>query len=206
MTSYCVLFDMDGTLYDSSIDFRAIRRQLDLPQDGRPILEQLKTASPEIRDRGIEWLHAAEADAAAHGKLITGTTQLIGWLREERILCGLVTNNSRRSADVILAKHPLLSLDVVVTRDDAVAKPEPDLFLLAMRQLGVQPSSTAAVGDTHLDALAANRAGIREIHLISLPIWMEDVIPSGIEYKSFSNLVGVRMGLEAWLRREIEMA
>jgi len=193
---------MDGTLFDSGIDFLGIRSQLGLPQDGRPILAQLEEATPEDRARGIELLHATEAEGAANGRLIPGTAELLAWLRGQQILCALVTNNSRRSVDAIVARHPLLSFDLILTRDDAAAKPEPDLFLLAMEKLGCNPAASAAVGDTHLDAMAAHRAGIREIHLISLPEWMANVIPVNVEYKPANNLADVHSGLEAWLLRE----
>ena len=201
MTQRCVLFDMDGTLYDSGIDFLAIRNRLGLPQDGRPILEQLREASPEARVRGIELLHAAEAEGAANGQLIPGTRELLAWLHDKGIRCALVTNNSRQSVDVILAVHPL-SFDVIVTRDDAATKPAPDLFLLALQRLHVDAAHTVAVGDTHLDALAAHHAGIREIYLVSLPDWMADVIPADIEYETAKNLAEVRAGIETWLKRE----
>ncbi|MCK5828070.1 HAD-IA family hydrolase, partial [Candidatus Bipolaricaulota bacterium] len=160
MAQQCVLFDMDGTIYDSEISIQAIRDQLELPQDGRPILDQLGEQSPEVRDLGIELLHVAEAEGAANGKLIPGTRELLSWLREKNLRCGLVTNNSRRSVNAILVRHPL-SFDVVVTREDATMKPAPDLFLLALDKLGCNASDAVAVGDTHLDAIAAHRAGIR---------------------------------------------
>jgi HAD superfamily hydrolase (TIGR01509 family) len=200
MPQRCVLFDMDGTLYDSGIDFLAIRDRLELPQDGRPILEQLREASPDVHARGIELLHAAEAEGAANGQLIPGTRELLSWLQERNILCALVTNNSRRSVDVILAAHPL-SFDLILTRDDAATKPSPDLFLLALDRLDCRPSEAAAVGDTHLDALAAHRAGIREIHLVSLPDWMADIIPADVKYKAANDLTEVRVGIETWLKR-----
>jgi len=200
MPQRCVLFDMDGTLYDSGIDFLAIRDRLELPQDGRPILEQLRESSPEVHARGIELLHAAEAEGAANGQLIPGTRELLAWLLEMNIHCRLVTNNSRQSVDVILAAHPL-PFDVIVTRDDAATKPSPDLFLLALDGLDCRPSEAVAVGDTHLDALAAHRAGIREIHLVSLPDWMADIIPADVKYKAANDLTEVRVGIETWLQR-----
>ena len=88
-----------------------------------------------------------------------------------------------------------------MTRDDAATKPSPDLFLLALEGLDCRPSEAVAVGDTHLDALAAYRAGIREIYLVSLPDWMADVIPMDIEYETARNLAEVRAGIETWLKR-----
>jgi len=191
---------MDGTIYDSEISIQAIRDQLELPQDGRPILDQLQEQSPEVRDQGIELLHLAEAEGAANGKLIPGTRELLSWLREKNLRCGLVTNNSRRSVDTILARYPL-SFDVIVTREDAAMKPAPDLFLLALNKLGCKASDAVAVGDTHLDAIAAHRAGVRVIHLIALRDWMVDVIPSKIEYAAADDLTQVRVRIAKWLER-----
>lgn len=201
MDQICVLFDMDGTIYDSGIDFLAIRERLGLPQNGMPILDQLRTASPETRARGVELLHAAEAEGAANGQLIPGTIELLSWLRRRDIRCALITNNSRRSVEAVLAKHPLF-FDLVLTRDDGAAKPEPDLFLKALEQLHIQPSHAVVVGDTHLDALAAHRAGIQEIHLVSLRDWMAALIPTDIAYKPAANLDDVRMRMVEWLKRE----
>ena len=201
MKPFCVLFDMDGTIYDSGIDFLAIRERLGLPQNGMPILDQLRAASHETRTRGIELLHTAEAEGAADGRLIPGTIELLVWLRRRGIRCALITNNSRRSVDAIFAKHPL-SFDLVLTRDDAAAKPAPDLFLKALQRFHVQPSHAVAVGDTHLDALAAHRAGIREIHLVSLPYWMAALIPKDIAYTSAANLYDIRERMVEWLKRE----
>jgi len=198
---FCVLFDMDGTIYDSGIDFLAIRERLGLPQNGMPILDQLRAASHETRTRGIELLHAAEAEGAANGQLISGTRELLAWLQEKGIRCALVTNNSRRSVDAVLAKHPL-SFDLILTRDDGAAKPEPDLFLKALEGFHVQPSHAVVVGDTHLDALAAHRAGIEEIHLVSLPDWMAELIPASIAYKHVEDLSDVRVRIGEWLTRE----
>ncbi|MFC2106243.1 HAD family hydrolase [Candidatus Bipolaricaulota bacterium] len=197
----CVLFDMDGTIYDSGIDFLAIRARLGLPQNGMPILDQLRTSSPEIRARGIELLHSAEAEGAANGRLIPGTIELLAWLQGRGIRCALITNNSRLSVEAVLAKHPL-SFDLILTRGDGELKPEPDLFLKALDQLHVRPSHAVAIGDTHLDALAAHRAGIREIHLVSLHDWMAALIPPDIAYKQAADLKDVRELMVEWLQRE----
>jgi len=197
----CALFDMDGTIYDSGIDFLAIRERLGLPQDGMPILDQLRTASPEVRKRGTELLHSAEAEGAANGQLIPGTLELLSWLRERDAWCVLITNNSRRSVEAVLAKH-LLVFDLILTRDEGPAKPEPDLFLKALNRLDVQPSRAVAIGDTHLDALAAHRAGIEEIYLVALRDWMAALIPTDIAYTPLADLSDVRVRIEEWLERK----
>jgi HAD superfamily hydrolase (TIGR01509 family) len=190
MTIRAVLFDMDGTLYDSGIDWRALRAEIDIPWDGRPILEQLADANGEARERGLVALHEAEAIGASAGRLIEGAEELLGLLRARGILCALITNNSRRSADTVLSRHAL-RFDLVLTRDDGVAKPAPHLFIEALDRLGVTASEALVVGDAHLDLIAAKAAGIHEVILVGTPEWMREHIPDGATYLEARDLFHV---------------
>lgn len=197
-TGRCVLFDMDGTLYESGIDFLGLRAELGLPRNGMPILTQLQSAPAETRRRGIERLHAVEAEGAEAARPMPGAQELLTWLRDRGVRCGLVTNNTRRSVETILARHPL-PLDVVLTRDDGRTKPDPYLIREGMQRLGIPRSCTAVVGDTHLDAIAAHAAGVRRIHLVNPPPWMAEQIPNDVEVVLADDLHAVREQLAAWL-------
>jgi len=190
MSIRAVLFDMDGTIYDSGIDWRAFREKVDIPWDGRPILEQLADADPEVRERGLAALHRVEAEGAANGSLIEGAEELLALLRDRGIPCVLVTNNSRRSAETVLARHAL-RFDLVLTRDDGAPKPAPYLFAEALDRLGVPPSEAAVVGDAHLDLIAAKAAGIGEVILVGTPEWMRAHIPEGATYLEAGDLFHV---------------
>ena len=198
VTSRCVLFDMDGTLYESGIDFLGLRAELGLPRDGMPILAQLQCASAEVRERGIARLRAVEEEAAAATHPMPGASELMVWLRMCGVRCGLITNNSRHSVDVVLARHPL-PFDVVLTRDDGHTKPHPQLVVEGMRRLRAQDTYTAMVGDTHLDALAAHAAGITRIHLVHLPTWMANQIPDDVGYSLANDLFEVKHQLGEWI-------
>jgi beta-phosphoglucomutase-like phosphatase (HAD superfamily) len=47
------------------------------------------------------------------------------------------------------------------------AKPEPDLFLTCAEQLGIRPNECYVVGDAVWDLLAARRAGMLSVGLMS---------------------------------------
>jgi putative hydrolase of the HAD superfamily len=52
------------------------------------------------------------------------------------------------------------------------SKPEPDIFELALRDLGLRPAETLYVGDMfYIDVLGANRAGIAAVHLDPLSLY-----------------------------------
>ena len=198
MTFKAVLFDMDGTIYDSGLDWRAIREEMGVPRDGRSISEQLATATPEVRERGLRILHRAESEGAANGRLIDGTEEILAMLHAHGIRCALITNNSRASLDAVMAKHPL-PFDLFLTREDGPMKPAPELFLQALDEFGVEPADTVAIGDAHLDAVAAHRAGIEKMILVAPPDWMEDLIPEGVPYHRAADLQQVRQIVQRWL-------
>lgn len=185
------LIDMDGTIFDSKIDWLRLRDQIRIPWDGRAILAQLADAAPDVRERGLALLEDAERDGAENGELIPGTHDLLDLLRRRLIRCALITNNSRRSAETVLRRYAL-PFDMVLTRDDGPTKPDPTGFTRALAELQAAPQEAVAIGDAHLDVIAAYRAGIAEIILVGSPRWMADHIPDDIEHHVASDLSDVR--------------
>jgi len=187
MTIRAALFDMDGTLVDSKIDWLAFRGEVDVPSDGRPLLAQLDELSEEERARGLEVLHRWESRGAASGEMIDGAEEILALLRGHDVACALVTNNSRSSAELVIERHGL-RFDTVLTRDDGEVKPAPDLVLQALERLGVKPDEAVFLGDAHLDLLAAKAAGIPETILIATPDWMLEHIPAEMRYTAVKTL------------------
>jgi len=53
-------------------------------------------------------------------------------------------------------------------RPTAIGKPEPTMYRLAMKKMGAQPGSTAAIGDrADTDILGGKRAGLTTICVLS---------------------------------------
>jgi HAD superfamily hydrolase (TIGR01509 family) len=181
------LFDMDGTIFDSKIDLGVVRRALGLPRDGRSFLEQLTDLPAEMQDKGMAMLVEAEARGAADGVLLPGAEEFVESLRTRGVRCALVTNNSRVSAETVLRRYPL-PFDLVLTRDDGAAKPDPGIFSVALARLGATGLEALAIGDAHFDLLAAYRAGVAEIILLSPPSWVLDFIPEDIPHRRAADL------------------
>jgi len=191
MAIRAVLFDMDGTIWDAPIDWLAVRREIDLPVDGRPIYAQLMDLPSQERDQGIQILERHEELGAKNGRLVRGTEELLRCLHDAHVKCALVTNNSRRSVERVLERNPL-PFDVVLSRDDGALKPDPQAFLSALEQLDVQPDEAIAIGDAHLDLIASDRAGIAEFILIGDNHWIRERLPAGVPHHRAADLVEAR--------------
>jgi HAD superfamily hydrolase (TIGR01509 family) len=131
-----VLFDLDGTLVDSTYDWPAIRAQLGVT--GASIIDQLN-GLPEP-ERGSRWaeLEAIEARATDSATLQPGTHELLGLLAENGLATALVTNNNQANTRRLLDRFGL-DFDLVLTRDAGLWKPSGAPFAEAARRLGLPP-------------------------------------------------------------------
>ena len=113
--------------------------------------------------------------AEAYARLVTqvrplpGARELLAYLSESGVPWAIATSGRMESAGPALK---ILGVDLgkitVITRDQVqYAKPNPDLFLAAAQQLGVEIAASVVVGDSVWDLLAARRARALSIGLLS---------------------------------------
>lgn len=158
-----ILFDMDGVVVQQRLDFPAIKQEIFGDTHGF-ILERIAELPPSERVRAEAILERHEEAAAAEAEAMDGILPFFHWMDARRLKRGLVTRNSRKSVDLVLARLRLC-FDAVVTRDDAPPKPAPEPVWLACRRMGLAPSGVLFVGDFEFDMLAGRSAGVRTILL-----------------------------------------
>ncbi|HEX8915032.1 MAG TPA: HAD-IA family hydrolase [Humisphaera sp.] len=158
-----VLFDMDGTLTEPALDFPEIKRAMGIDA-GRPILEALAEMSAEARSAAEAILHRYEDEAARNSALNPGCREVLALLDAKGVRTALITRNSRSSVRTVLGAHGL-PIDVLVTREDAPPKPDPEPLYRALRQLGESPADAWMVGDGEFDVQAGLNAGCRTVWL-----------------------------------------
>lgn len=151
-----VVFDLDGTLTEPYLDFDLIRREIGGVEG--PILEALEGLSPEERRRAEAILERHEDEAATRSRLNPQAAEVVTALRRRGIRTAVLTRNSRKSLQTVLAKHNL-TVDAVRTREDGANKPSPEPVIDLCRRLEVPPACTLVVGDYLFDLQAANAAG-----------------------------------------------
>ena len=163
-----VIFDLDGTLAESLLDFDAIRAEIGLTP-GLPILEQLAAATPEERARAEEIMRRHERAAIAEATLTDGCADLLAHLTALEVPMGILTRNIREVVETF-ARTFSFRFQAVYTREDGPHKPAPDGVLTLCRQLGAHPGETLTVGDYKYDVLAGRAAGCRTVLLRAEPL------------------------------------
>jgi hydrogenase expression/formation protein HypE len=162
-TVRAVIFDMDGTLIDSSYDWPEIRRNLGVT--GSSIIDDLNGLPEPQRSRKWADLEETERAASESAKLHEGARGLIGLLNEKNISTALVTNNNEANTRYLLEKFGL-QFDIVLTRDSGLWKPSGAPITEAVSRLGVSPRSCLGVGDSRYDVLAAREAELAAVCIL----------------------------------------
>lgn len=157
-----MVFDLDGTLIDSALDFDLIRHDMGLPR-GRPILEALAEV-PEgpVKDRMRVILHEHELAGADRATLFPGVAETLSFLHSEKIPTAILTRNSRESTERVLNRLGL-QFDLVYTREDAPPKPDPTGLIAICERWRLSPAVVPFCGDYKFDLEAGRAAGMSTV-------------------------------------------
>lgn len=153
-----LLFDLDGTLVDTRLDFAALRQELEFP-DGIGLLEHLETLPEAQAERARAVIDQHEMAGAAAATWIDGAEALLATLHRRGVPSAILTRNSRAAVartDQVLG----LPVDLILTREDCPPKPDPDGLLRIADRLGLVPERCLYVGDFVYDLQAARNAGM----------------------------------------------
>ncbi len=184
-----VLFDLDGTLINSRIDFRQMKDALikyleaagvklgllsnamlnyEIMEKSTKYLQQKGYSKDRIREilgQASKIMDQFELESLEEVSLIEGVSETLEALKNKRLKLGIMTRSCREYTEKVLSKFGLLKyFDAIVARDD-IEKPKPNaehaLHLLSL--LGVSAHEAICIGDHWSDAECAQRAGVKFI-------------------------------------------
>jgi HAD superfamily hydrolase (TIGR01549 family) len=161
-----LIFDLDGTLVDSQLDFDLMRREMELPPG--PILESIAALPPDHAERCHLILRKHEVLGAERATLLPGVTQLLNLALEREIPVGIVTRNSREISEGVLGRLRI-KYDILLTRDDGPIKPDPWAVRHICETWNVPARQVVMIGDYQFDVLSGREAGARTV-LLTNPI------------------------------------
>lgn len=198
----CVLFDLDGTLVETNIDFPLMKREMvslaaeygmDADQlEHLDILAIVDTTvealyddardheAKEMRSRAMQILEDIEMRHAESTQEIPYARELVTELRRRRIQFGIVTRNCRGASWQSLRMVGIVP-DVLVCREDTVRhKPHPDPLRVALGIFGSHPGNSIMVGDHIMDVQSGKAAGMATIGLLKAnrpPDFFDEIAP-----------------------------
>ncbi len=155
------IFDLDGTLVDSKLDFDKMRQEMDLaPQTS--ILEAIENMDPHDANRCRNILHKHEYEGADKASVMPGVHQFLDQLDGLNIRRAIVTRNARKTA-IQMLNQCRLKFDIVIAREDGPAKPDPWSINHICRLWNVASKHVVMVGDFHFDIEAGRSAGAKTV-------------------------------------------
>lgn len=180
-----VIFDMDGVIFDSesvwkrsfeaaNVEFGAAlteaERQRCCGKDENSIRRDLRSEHPELdadayRDFMLKYVE--DALSANGAPLKDGFCELVGFLHKNGIATALATSSKRKRAELLFEKKGLdisrLFAAKVFGEDVAASKPNPEIFSIAARGIGLEPARCVVLEDSLNGLEAAKRGGFGSI-------------------------------------------
>jgi phosphoglycolate phosphatase len=179
-----VIFDLDGTLADTSADlieaanacFRALGHGdvLDPAADARTAFRGAKAmlrlgfsrlgtgGEPEVEREYERFMDFYTGKVAVHSTMYPGAVAAVERLRAAGIAVGICTNKPGRFAEALLVELGVRDLfDSLVAADTLpVRKPDPAPLVAAVERAGGAVARAMLVGDTETDRATARAAGM----------------------------------------------
>lgn len=184
-SDFLIIFDLDGTLVDSDINYSLMKAKLkhlistivpynkfqDFISNPRSILEMVEfirenDETGEVFKQAwdiIEYYEELGYETATIKPDVIPTLQKI---KEMGYKIAILTNNSRKLTKHALEKFGLRQyVDAIITRDDIKnSKPHPEGINKLMKLFNVKPEKTLFIGDSWLDREAALNANVRFLY------------------------------------------
>jgi HAD superfamily hydrolase (TIGR01509 family) len=172
-----LLFDFNGTISDDEGVLCAIHREL-FAEQGRPLSEQeyfdrlAGLSDPEIVERWLGTGHPATAEVlerrvqffrerAGDGSTVPQHVREAVLQASARSRLAVVSGAMRSEIDMVLRAAGLDVFEVIVSAEDVTrGKPDPEGYLLALRQLRLQAVDAVAIEDAPPGIAAAKAAGL----------------------------------------------
>lgn len=175
-----LVFDFDGLLVDTEtvlIDaWVQVHAEDGIAVDGgklhhivghTDVVHDYWSAYPAGSDRDVleERYRVAARKLTLSAPPLPGALDLLRAARAAGLRIGLASNSTHAHVEGHLAHRSMLGFfDFISCRDDvAVGKPEPDVYLAALRGLGVEASAAVAFEDSVPGHVAAHRAGLKVV-------------------------------------------
>jgi HAD superfamily hydrolase (TIGR01509 family) len=213
---HALIFDLDGTLVDTVyghvLAWQCALGDAGVEVDGHRLHRHVGSSGKLIvrfaqREVGRRLSpEQIEAVYRRHGELfrqfvprprpLPGAVEVFRLLREARIPYAIATASYRPVIDASLQAIGVGPDAVVVEgKGELQGKPEPDLFLESRKRLGVEAADYIVVGDSVWDHVAARRAGMLSVGVLTGGYGEEELYHAGA-FRVYRNIADLLQNLD----------
>ncbi len=205
------IFDMDGLMFDTERVFIGAwdyaGEKMGLGKAGHMVMRTLGMNTPACNQAWREefgedvdidalWGYSREYLEAYYSKYAVsakpGLYDLLTYLKRQGCRLAVASSTKRAKVEKNLVDADVRHYFDVVIAGDMVerSKPEPDIYLRAAAELGVEPADCIALEDSRNGLLSAHAAGMRVIMVPDL--WQPDDMVKEFILGPFESLLNVR--------------
>ncbi|MBL4623317.1 MAG: HAD-IA family hydrolase [Immundisolibacteraceae bacterium] len=201
MRHHAILFDIDGTLLNSTPAFSEIMlqscQQMDWPTPPDDMMRQLMTfrrdpiemlfgelSQSEYKQRQTQLHETAQMlwkplfDDLA--RPFDDAIDVLNQFQNRGFRLGIVTDSNHEIVQHIIGQPGCPEMDVIITRDESgVRKPDPKPMLLALEGIGLEADSVIYIGDNPGDVEAGAAVGMAVIGITTGPSCRQDLEQAG---------------------------
>ncbi len=204
--NYCVIFDMDGVIFDSERACLVTWTEAAAPYgitNSKEVFDKcigtnnnqthqiVEDAYKDQFGEGIADKLLSESSRLFHEKydggnlpIKDGVKDILEYLKAENIRCAVASSTRKAVVEAELRDAGFLDYFEEIVGGDSVkvSKPDPEIYLLACDKMNVDPQNAFAIEDSYNGIRSAYAAGMR-------PIMVPDMIPADDEMKKLSEVV-----------------
>jgi HAD superfamily hydrolase (TIGR01509 family) len=203
-----VIFDMDGVLVDSERYWKQSEREITSrlapawdPERSKELMGMNITQmfyfldselDPDVTRDEFTGMFNRLADSIYLEKVSMppGCMELIEGLRKEGIRMAVASSSPLNWIEMVVERFGLTQFEALVSAEHVGhrGKPNPDIFLYAARQLGLEPGECLVIEDSENGVAAAGRAGMKCVALKNSSNEGHDLSGADMVIKGFDEL------------------
>lgn len=188
-----VIFDLDDTLVESTVNYAKFKRlvidriasrgeDIRMYSLNETIVVILSRYDKAMKDRGLpkkdiadrlaeldRIMDEVELERVDETVAVKGAAEILEMLRRSGVKIGILTRGCKEYATAALRATSMLDMvdELECRNSDTKAKPDPESYLKLVERLGIGKDETLFVGDHPIDAQCAKNADVRFVGVLT---------------------------------------
>jgi HAD superfamily hydrolase (TIGR01549 family) len=155
-----IIFDLDDTLVKSTLDFACLKAKIgcEKEDDILSFIDKIECQTQQALANQTVLEH--ELNDALTSTWLPGAEEFVYQAKTYGLPLAIVTRNCKQATQIKINNNNI-PIDLVFTREDAPAKPDPTALIAIANKWQIAPSKIAYIGDYIYDIQAAHNGNMQ---------------------------------------------